>query len=62
MPFGLFHHPASFQALINEVPFEFLDSSFVVYFDNIMIFFPTLEALLVHIREVLKIICSNQLL
>ena len=38
MPFGLVNAPASFQALVNDVLRPYLDTSVVVYLDDILIF------------------------
>ena len=61
MPFGLCNAPAAFQSLINDVLFEFLDSSVVVYLDDILIFSPDLESHHVHVREVLDKLRSSNL-
>jgi hypothetical protein len=38
MPFGLTNAPASQQALLNSILYEYLDDFVIVYLDNILIF------------------------
>jgi len=38
MPFGLTNAPATFQALINHVLYEYLDDFVVAYLDDILVF------------------------
>ena len=54
MPFGLTNAPASFQALVNEVFSDLLDSFVAIYLDNIMIYSKTLEEHQIHVRTVLE--------
>ena len=49
MPFGLTNAPASFQALVNEVFSDLLDSFVAIYLDNIMIYSKTLEKHQIHV-------------
>ena len=53
MPFGLTNAPASFQALVNEVFSDLLDSFVAIYLDDIMIYSKTLEEHQIHVRTVL---------
>ena len=54
MPFGLTNAPASFQALVNEVFSDLLDSFVAIYLDNIMIYSKTLEDHQTHVQKVLE--------
>ena len=61
MPFGLTNAPASFQALMNDVLRPYLDKFVVVYLDDILIYSPTWEKHLDHIKTVLSALRDNQL-
>lgn len=61
MPFGLTNAPATFQALMNHVFKPLLRKIVLVFFDDILIYNPSLDSHLQHIREVLQIMKKNQL-
>ncbi|XP_060673257.1 uncharacterized protein LOC125420382 [Ziziphus jujuba] len=61
MPFGLTNAPATFCTLMNQVFRDFLHKFVVVYLDDIVIFNPTLEEHVEHIRMVLQRLRENQL-
>ena len=61
MPFGLTNAPASFQALMNDMLRPYLDKFVVVYLDDILIYSPTWEEHLSHIKTVLSALRDNQL-
>jgi hypothetical protein len=53
MPFGLTNALAVFQEYINIVLFEYLNEFYVVYIDDIIIYFDNLLNYQVYIRKVL---------
>ncbi|XP_072770759.1 DNA-binding protein RFX2 isoform X1 [Nerophis lumbriciformis] len=59
MPFGLTDAPAGFQALINDVMRDMLDRFVVVYLDDILVFSPTPELHIQHVRLVLQRLLEN---
>ena len=61
MPFSLTNAPAKFCNLMNDVLFDFLDSSVVVYLDDKVIYSPTLEDHVVHFEMVFERLRQNQL-
>lgn len=62
MPFGLCNAPSTFQALMNDIFRPFMRRSVLVLFDDILIYSPTWETHLQHVREVLGLIRKHQLL
>ena len=38
LPFGLTNRPATYQRYINNVLFDYLNKSYIVYLDNILIY------------------------
>jgi hypothetical protein len=61
MSFGLTNAPAYFMYLMNKVFMEYLDRFVVVFIDDILIFFKTMEEHAEHLRLVLEKLRSNQL-
>ena len=54
MPFGLCNAPATFQHFINEVLSDCLDRFAVAYLDDILVFSPTIEEHVDHVKEILS--------
>ena len=61
MPFGLTNAPATFQCLMNEVLAPFLIKSVMVFLDDILIYSPSLDTHITHIRQVLDKLREHQL-
>lgn len=61
MPFGLTNAPATFQAFLNDVLRECLDTVVVIYLDDILIYSPDEESHTTHVRRVLQLLADAQL-
>ncbi|CAM4349732.1 unnamed protein product [Leuciscus chuanchicus] len=61
LPFGLVNAPAVFQALINDVLRDMLNVFVFVYLDDILIFSPSLQVHVQHVRRVLQRLLENRL-
>ncbi|KAI2653179.1 Transposon Tf2-6 polyprotein [Labeo rohita] len=61
LPFGLSNAPAVFQALVNDVLRDMIDRFVFVYLDDILIFSPSHQDHVQHVRQVLQRLLENQL-
>ncbi|KAL3537607.1 hypothetical protein ACH5RR_000973 [Cinchona calisaya] len=61
MPFGLTNAPTTFQALMNQIFQPYLRKFVLVFFDGILLFSPTFDTHLEHLKIVLLILRENQL-
>lgn len=61
MPFGLTNAPATFQAFLNDVLRECLDTVVVIYLDDILIYSVDPKDHVTHVRRVLQLLSDAQL-
>jgi hypothetical protein len=61
MSCGVTNAPADFMYLMNKVFMEYLDRFVVVFIDNILVFYKTMEEYEEHLKLVLEKLRSNQL-
>ena len=61
MPFGLTNAPSTFQALMNSVFQLFLRKFTLVFFDDILVYSPSMTEHLTHLRMVLQVMRQNTL-
>ena len=61
MPFVLTNAPAAFMDLMNRVFKDFLDSFVIIFIDDILIYSPTKEDHMEHLRKVLTVLKEKQL-
>ena len=61
MPFGLCNAPATFQSTMNDIFREHLDTSVIVYLDDLLVFSRTHEDHEQHLCQVLRLMRKHQL-
>lgn len=61
MPFGLTSAPATFQSTMNQILAPCLRRSVLVFIDDILVYSPTMELHVQHLREVFKLLQEHQL-
>ncbi|PNY06477.1 hypothetical protein L195_g002943, partial [Trifolium pratense] len=61
MPFGLSNAPSTFQATMNEVFRAYLRRFILVFFDDILVYSPTWEEHMQHLRIALQTLHNHQL-
>ena len=61
MPFGLTNAPSTFQSLMNDLFRPYLRRFVLLFFDDILIFSPTLELHLQHLRIILELLLQHKL-
>ena len=59
MPFGLTNAPSTFQSLMNDVFRPYLRRFVLLFFDDILVFSPTLELHLQHLKTILELLLQH---
>ena len=61
MPFGLTNVPTTFQSLMNRIFEPYLCKFILVFFDDILVYNPTFNQHLAHLKLTLEILRNHQL-
>jgi len=60
MPFGLCNAPSTFQATMNDIFHPYLRKFVIVFFDDILVYSPSVETHIEHLEIVFKCLLDNQ--
>jgi hypothetical protein len=60
MPFGLCNAPSTFQAIMNSIFRTYLRKFILVFFDDILVYSPTWNEHLLHVKQTLDILRQHQ--
>ena len=60
MPFGLCNVPSTFQAIMNSIFHPHIRKFILVFFDDILVYSPTWELHIEHVRTTLDILRQHQ--
>lgn len=61
MPFGLTNAPATFQCLMNSIFAAQMRKSVLIFMDDILVYSPTLESHIEHLKEVFQVLQQHKL-